>query len=64
MRYEQQLEEVKQVLEENRKTLTEKEIIKRLFDIRNTALLRLETCNKFAWNHEAQEKLGDHINEV
>lgn len=43
------------MLDVNKKPLTEKSVIERLIEIRNSAILRLETCAKFAMTGDAEE---------
>ena len=63
-RYEQQLAEVYEVIDVKKKPLTEKAVIERLMEIRNTAIIRLETCSKFAMTGDAEEQLQEHIGQV
>jgi len=51
------------VLSKNQ-VLTEKKIIERLLEIRNCALLRMQTCNKFARNLTKEKELLETTEQV
>ena len=60
--YLEQLERVKEDLKE--KPMTEKRLIDQLLTIRNTALLRLQTCAKFCFDSQAADDLEEHLLKV